>query len=94
MDPRLFAKTVANADGTTTEVRGFLNSSIDVAVSERLARMSDDVHAVSLDVDFGEDGIRAAMVGKLDKHWSVGLIGERKSTGELSGGFRVKYEWR
>lgn len=95
MDPRLFSKTVTDPGGLTTEVRGFLNSSIDEAVRKRLAEMGPEVHTVSLDVDFGENGgIRAAMVSRINSHFSVGLIGERKAGGALSGGFRVKYEWK
>lgn len=95
MDPRLFSRTVTDPSGRKTEVRGFLNSTIDEAVKKRLAEMKPDVHSVSLDVDFGENGgIRGVMIGRINKHFSVGLIGERKAGGALSGGFRMKYEWK
>ncbi len=94
MDARLFAKTVTER-GRNTEIRGFLNSSIDAAIRKRLAEMEPEVHTVSLDVDFGENGgIRGVMMARINNHFSVGLIGERKAGGALSGGFRMKYEWR
>lgn len=95
MDPRLFAKTITSSTGVTTEVRSFLNSSIDEAIKKRLAEMDPEVHTVSLDVDFGENGgVRAAMIARLNSHFTVGLIGERKASGALSGGFRITYEYR
>ena len=91
MDPRLYSKTVIGQSGKSVEVRRFMSERIDKAVSDALRRAKKK--SVSLDVEFEEGDIRGVVAAKLDDQWSVALVGERKKTGQLTGGARVVFEW-
>lgn len=90
MDPRL-RSTMVNG----LEVRRFMDADIDRAVADALDKLSPEVRAVSVDVDFGkDDGIRGVISFKDPSGWSVGLIGELKPNRDWSGGLRIRKEWR
>ena len=82
MDARLF-----ELDG----IRRFNDLAIQRAVDNALVGI--DGKAMVLDVNVDGNGVRGVFAVKLDKGWSIGLIGEVDAHKEWRVGARVSKVW-
>lgn len=89
MDPRIKAEL---RDGQ--EVRVFANPAVQAAIDGALKEVAPDSRGVILEVDVPEaGGVQAVVAARLNKNWSIGLVGEYHGRRKVSGGARIAFEW-
>jgi hypothetical protein len=94
MDPLLQSQLVPGRDGQLQEVRVFSNQSTQKAVADALESIPEGRRSAILAVDVPEaGGVQAVVAARLDKHWSIGLVGEYHGSRRVSGGARVAFSW-
>lgn len=79
-------------DDVSVEVRRFDDASIQAALDSALNRVPAGQRAAVADVRFKGGDVRAVVMARLDRHWSVAVVGERVDR-ELSGGAAVRFAW-
>jgi len=91
MHPALEKKLVPLGGGVFQEKRFFSDSVIQGHVEEALRDVQGD--GAVLDVRLDNERVAAVMAARLSDQWSMGLVVERKHTGDWAGGARVTFDW-
>jgi len=79
--------------GDLQEIRIFNDSAIQRSVDNALRRVHPEKSGAVLKVNLDDQGIAAVMAARLGDNWSMGLVLDRKWTGEMSAGAEVVFEW-
>ncbi len=95
MDERIKSEYRPLPDGSgVQEVRVFADPAIQQAVESVLSAVPDEKNGVILEVDMPQIGeVKGVLAAKLNKHWSVGLVGDYSGRRGVSGGVRVAFQW-
>ena len=91
MHSMLEKRLVPLGGGTFQEKRFFSDSIIQAQDEKALENVEGD--GAVLVVRLNNETIGASLAARLNDQWSVGIIVERKHTGEFSAGAKVVFDW-
>lgn len=94
MDPRLRSELRPATNGSLQEVRVFTNPAVQSAIDGALSGVDQNSRGVILEVDMPEaGGVRGVLAARLDKHWSIGLVGAYTGTRKVTAGARIAFQF-
>jgi hypothetical protein len=76
-------------------IRRFNDETIQKHIDNVLNAIPQEKHGAVLNVDFGPFGVRGVLAARLEKGWSIGLVGAYKNKKDWGAGVRaVKvFDW-